>query len=677
MTIATNLFQPNIRRIIITVFAVIVLVLALPSGLSALQTDTIKTGAIIPDTTRTDTTASDTGKAPPPRVTPIPLLGSIDRSLPPSSVIIDTELNFRDYISPADLFTMENGVFFRDLGSPGQFSSLSIDGVGARGIAVLADGVPLQDPMSGAFDLNLYPFEHASRIEFISGTRAFVYAFNGTGGVINMVSRSSHAIHPFSRIRFTEGAYGFSSLDALVTQDVVRNVNITIGLEHSTTGGRYTNSNYDLWNGRIKIRYNPANRLNLYCSEMYNQTRLGLFGGVVDTIPVDERYDRNLATVVNTDAYEKITRHDVQIGAAARLLGDSTLISNLAFYHSASLREYRDEEIPGYGNGIYNVFDNRTQRYGVRFTHTLVFGRQQVDAGAELERSGVIASDITGQRLETRTAVFGKTQSTLLNPISLAGYARFDRVASHDGISAGGDGSFSPDSLFELFGGYSHSFRFPSFEERFWNDSILTTSNSDIPEQHDLFEAGIRTYHPGSITGELKFFHRTIHDAYILLTTGASNPFYTMKTINQRTIRGISAELSVRFGVILAEGSGQYMNMNDSSDALLPEFSGMGGLYYRNTLLDGHLDLKFGVRGRLVPSYSAPTYDPEIQRFLPDRTSATETAGVVDIVLIAHMGDAYLHFIYDNFFDRQYIITTFYPMPDSDLRLGVSWNFND
>ena len=62
--------------------------------------------------------------------------------------------------------------------------------------------------------------------------------------------------------------------------------------------------------------------------------------------------------------------------------------------------------------------------------------------------------------------------------------------------------------------------------------------------------------------------------------------------------------------------------------------------------------------------------------FLPS-DSRIPPGGSVDFVLFAGIGDAVIHLIWENLLDRQYVMTTFYPMNDRALRFGLTWEFLD
>jgi outer membrane cobalamin receptor len=285
----------------------------------------------------------------------IPRVGTLDRTLFTGDVYADSDINFSDYKYVGDLLSTTAGIFIRDLGSPGQLNGITIGGVDGRGIAFMSDGILLNEPLTGIFNPHLLPTENIERLEVISGTQSFLYGLNSTGGAINVITKSKKALHPYSRLRYSESGYDYGYIDGLVSQDIIRGFNVTMGFQHVTSGVRFPNSDDDSWNGRIKLRYNLSSRLNLFLSEDYNQTRLGLNGGVDTTTPADLRYDMFGAILRNTDSYEKITRHDLQLGAAVRAFDDSAAVSTLTIYHSTNFREYRDEENRPFSNGIFET----------------------------------------------------------------------------------------------------------------------------------------------------------------------------------------------------------------------------------------------------------------------------------------------------------------------------------
>ncbi|TLY33799.1 MAG: hypothetical protein E6K56_00030 [Ignavibacteria bacterium] len=101
------------------------------------------------DTTRSDTTRFMREDSLTKYALPIALVGSVDRSIAARHVIDDSTMHFLDYESLGDIVGVMPGAFIFGLGSPGQFQGLTLQGLGARDIALLAGGTLLNNSSSG------------------------------------------------------------------------------------------------------------------------------------------------------------------------------------------------------------------------------------------------------------------------------------------------------------------------------------------------------------------------------------------------------------------------------------------------------------------------------------------------------------------------------------------------
>ncbi len=606
-----------------------------------------------------------------PRV-PIPLVGSVERTLPDASVLSDSEIRFIDYRRLGDLLSTFGGVFVQEFGAPGEWDQLFIDGLDGRNVQFALDGVPLNDSYTGLFNLLFVPTEHIGRIEFIRGATAFAYGLNSTGGLINIVTPGRRAIRPISRIRYSESAYGEAFIDGLVSQDILRGLNVTAGGHHKTYGGRFLNSDYDQWNGRLKLRYNLSNSVDLVASEDYNQTFLDLFGGISLTTPDSLRYDQTLAGIVNGDSYEKVTRHDLLLQAAITGPQDSLAVTTISASYSSQLREYRDEENRPGANGIYVHDDQYARWLGIRVDHQRTIGDQSITAGAEIRtlRYGVSYKP-------TERALFGVATFRFPPRSRLTLSGRLESFLGHSVAGVGADGAFSPLDGMELFGGASRSHRFPVTEE-LMPATLLSGGSFDRPEEHDLAEAGIRLRELPAVSLEVRGFNRIIRN-YVGISRPNSSPLPPgFAVYPRRTLRGVSLSGSVQVSSILLESHGEYLNA-DVLDGIAdrpPEWSWNGGIYFRDKIAGGHFDVKAGVQARVFSSYFGPEFNEELLMYIPDQGGTSIPASAVfDAILLGHLGDAQIHFLLQNIFDRQYVMNTFYPMVDRSLRFGLTWEF--
>jgi outer membrane cobalamin receptor len=628
----------------------------------------------------TNPVAMDTIKAPP--VKPIPLVGTLDRYLPQEQVITDSMINFMNYRYPGDVAALVPSVLVRDFGSLGLLPDFTIGGIGGKNIAFLSDGVLLNDPLTGLFNPYLYPTEIAERIEIVSGTRAFLYGLNGTGGAINFIDKSKKAIKPYSRLRYTESGYGFGIVDGMVSQDVIRRLNVTMGAQHTVYGQRLENENYDCWNARVKARYNINNNINVFTSEMYNQSLLGMYGGVDLNKTADSlRYDVLQATVRNAEAYEKLARHDVQFGAAARLLPDSEAISTLTLYYTSTVRGYRDRENRSSSNGIYIDQWQHARWFGIKATQNTIILNQRFDFGADLRTERIHLSPATAESSATPIALWGKGEFSLLPSLTLSPYARYDGYRGQHLLSYGGDLTVPLLQNVKIFGGYSRSYRIPTYVERMGIDTLLSTTIMDNePERHHLIEAGFCWSNNDWISFNAKTFYRTIWNPITVGVQSRSDLSapYEFTRHSKKIIQGFASSLSLRVSSFYLEGEVQFLEMIDHQDnrTTFPKWSGTGGLYYWDELIRDHLNLKAGICGKIYSGYYGEEFNQQAQLYLPNGMGYDIPAtNEIDLVILAHIGSAYIHFIIDNLLDRNYIMTSFYPMPERQMRFGVSWEF--
>lgn len=638
--------------------------------------DTVATDLL--DTT--DVVSSDSPRTP---VIPIRNIGTIDRGLTSDNIIDTTTSLWNEYRSLNDILTLRLGIFILDLGSVGQYSGLTSGGVDGRSVALLHDGVPLNEPITGLFSGDWYQTEFFERIEVERGVRAFLYGFNATGGVINMQSRNYRAIRPRSRIRYSESIYEQTFFDGMFSQNLTRNLNVTAGVQRYAFDGRFRNSGYDAWNARVKTLFNVSDKFNIFFSELYTKNQIGLFGGI-DESKTDPalRYDRIQATIVNGDSYEKNTRHDLQLGAAALLFEDTTAVTNLTMYYSTQLREFRNEENRPNPDGIFIQDDHRTRWYGARAAQHIAFGLQTLMLGGEIQSRQVRRSPRVGRRSHTASSVFGKLEVQPTEILRAAGYARLENYLGHTTTSYGANVAFSLTEVITLFGGHSRSVRFPTFEELYWHSPSVSGPLAELdPEQHRLFEVGGHVNITERFTLDLRYFHRVIRNAIVTERAMGDIPFPNLRFAarDRVTINGVEINSSLHVGKFLAEGMAHYLAFEEDGVAArrLPRWNAVGGVYFLSKLFDEALDLKIGIRGRVIGSFDGVEFNPEAMMFIPNSGPALASAATMDGVLIAKIGTAYVHFIWQNVLDRQYIITSFYPMTDRALRFGLTWEFLD
>lgn len=635
-----------------------------------------------------DSAAASVGETPAPpdsayRMSTPTLVGTLDRWLGRSAIIARREIPWLHQRYLGDILENFPGVFIADQQSEGQYSRAAVRGADWRSIAILADGRLMNDPATGITNLYALPTEYADRIEVISGPRAFVYGLNSTGGAVNFVTKNYNSNRPFSSLAYSEGGYNASRTDGLFSQNISRRVNVTAGFQAQSTDGRFINAGHEQWNARVKLRYNPFRDLNIILSHGYIHTQTGLHGGV-DLLRSGTAgaFDPLLAVMVNTDAYEKQSRHDIDLSLVGTILDDSASTSTLTFFFSHQLREYRDEENRFPSNGTLIQSDHTSSWMGVSVKQVLTAGGQRLQTGGTVELRQIEGSPNMGRRRNVLGSVWAVAEFLPTDDLVIGGFGRLDRFLHSSRAGLGADIRLSLAAGFTVFGGGSFSHRLPTYQELFWSGASVTRVDPVVPERHRVGEAGIEFRQDSSSTVRIALFHRTVEEPIRIVPQGGASVFPGFAFINGQAIttNGVDAGISWRVWVLALEGRATYLlqkNRDGSRIRDLPRFSGSSGIYFRNTILSGNLDLKVGFLGRYLGASAGELFHPEALAYVPNTVYDAGQGSSLDFQLFAGIGNAYIHFLWSNLTNAKYFTTPFYPVRDREIRFGVTWQFLD
>lgn len=133
------------------------------------------------------------------------------------SVITAEEIALSGSRNLSEVLKGSVGLHVTDSGTAGSKGSLSIRGSEAGQVLVLLDGVRLNSPQVGMFDLSNLPIsvEEIERIEILRGPASALYGPNALGGVVQIFTREATR-EPLTRLSLSEGRFedrraGFST----------------------------------------------------------------------------------------------------------------------------------------------------------------------------------------------------------------------------------------------------------------------------------------------------------------------------------------------------------------------------------------------------------------------------------------------------------------------------------
>lgn len=354
-------------------------------------------------------------------------------------------------------------------GSPGSQADISIRGSSPEGVLLLVNGVPVRDPQTGHFLMDLpLRFSGIERVEVLSGGGSAFYGSSATGGVVNIITRNQSGVGgsvsagSFGTLR----AEGFFPLagergSAVFGASCAR----SDGYRKGTDGETVSADGSGKWSGdRWVVRGNAG----IVHKEFGAQ-------GFYSPYP----------------SYERIM--SVQGGInAIRALGDHSLLRMIA-----GGRGHADE---------FTLVRNRPSLYrNTHYNRVFLLGMEYVSrssgggsltVGAEGEREG-IASGNLGRRSDGMIALYGDVTGTVRRCVC-AFTLRYDSGYRSERIISPGVGIVLPVSnVYRVRARVERSFRSPTYTERFYEDPT-NRGNPDLhSEQSVSAEAGVDRNTPG------------------------------------------------------------------------------------------------------------------------------------------------------------------------------------
>ena len=627
----------------------------------------------VPDTVRQ---AADTlAVADSTRNTFLPEIGSYTNRDSTSFSI--SRFIWTDAVTMGDLLHLQPGVLFRRLGSAGQPDMATIGGIDWRGSAILLDGRPMNDPVTGVENLHDIPLEHIERVELFGGTESFQLAASASAAAMNVVSRQFNTGRPVTKVRFMQGPSEHLLTDALFAQNITRRLNLMFGVQRQVTDGRFLNSAYDSWIVRSRLRYNVSEKLNLSLTDLYRRSVTGFNNGVlIDSTRSlgNDPFNEAEAVVTSRQASQTYERRDVTLNLIAALFPDSTWTTKAAVYYSRADREYSDSASSGPFEQFSWNFAGATLRQDLRMEPlSILFGGQ-----IESRKASFVLPSLSPKR--NYAAFFTSLSLNAWDILEPAGYMRGESYGEGRAFSYGGSVAIRPAEMFELKAAYSWFARFPSLQEGSWGLYKNSTAEINLLERHALSEL-TGTLHIGEVfRAAATVSERTITNALLFTpaTTFSSSPL-AIEITPELSIVQFSGSAGLRLWVLDASGTVTFTETGKraSSSLLLPKFVLTGEISYMGELLDGALKTHVGARSRYVGRHNGFLFYPSFMVYAENIARSLTPFSTLDLYGVFKIGDAFINLTWGNILDKKYF--TIYPYPElgRHLRISINWVFLD
>jgi outer membrane cobalamin receptor len=463
-------------------------------------------------------------------------MGQIVDEIDTTDVLHQKQFLWSDAKNIGEMVWMLPGFFYRDLGEAGTWGELNTFGVDGRCISILLDGRPMNDPVSGTYNLSDLPLEFIDHTEILNGSTSFS-ASGEEGMAMNFVSRSYNSFRPLTKLRFVQDPKGTLLTDGLFTQNVARGLNLMIGFQRTATIGRYLNADLDAWNVRTRLRYNFSDRFNIALTDFYTKASNGLNGGI-DPSKSSSLFDEASAKVFSQYGRDTRSRRDVTLSAIARMLPDSSSTAQASFYYSTLAREYLNRS---------NYIDDSTKAsfWGIRFQQHLSFTPLHLTVGGNFERRQSDSTRTLPSHIESEKSLSAQAEFRLINIFVPSLTVRSTSLDGDHTLSFGVGVKSVPADWLTIFVDASKYDRFPTLQERYWRDSVFIRADGITQEKHTSFQGGFNIHAGSNFQMNLTVFHQSVKDAIVYqpAVTKYGTPALGISNVNKVTSSGINGRI--------------------------------------------------------------------------------------------------------------------------------------
>jgi vitamin B12 transporter len=211
----------------------------------------------------------------------------IDKTASFITVLSKNDIQKRHAETVGDLLRSVVGLNVVQSGSTGKASSLFIRGAASNHCLVMVDGVPLNDPATGAFDFSDLAAAGIERIEIVRGPNGILYGSSAIGGVINIIT-SAKGEGTRRSVSLAAGSFGSAEGSAALSGEGGR-LSYNGSLSGLTTNGQTGNDFYRnvSFTGSASSRITTTSRLSL--NLRYGRANTGLRGPRFDPDPNAEQ----------------------------------------------------------------------------------------------------------------------------------------------------------------------------------------------------------------------------------------------------------------------------------------------------------------------------------------------------------------------------------------------------
>lgn len=444
---------------------------------------------------------------------------------------------------------------------------------GLRGIGVIIDGIPVNDPSGFAPDLYDVDWATVKRIEVLRGPAAGLYGGGGAAGVISITTGDGGIKPVGGEFSQSIGSNGFAK--SLIQLSGSRQ-SVDYRVSYSRTGGDGYRDHQAYWSNKLyeKINFHPSKNFSLTQvishTDYFQQNPEGLNIGQFDNLrqanpdacPFNEYQKTNRTTIGFNAIYRLGSKQEIQASSYLREWKYKETSNRAAEYRSITnpglSAQYNLHLDLGKAKNTFSAgTDLKWQNIAMYKLQSLSnSGRVESTDETNLENDSLLANQLISQRSSGIFVLdkidvgklslivnlrYDKMKNELTDKMMAPDTATTDKDFSKTSFRVGANYSFM-DEL-NLFVNFSQGFMPPSTEELASNPVGYSGFNTHlVPATSNCIEAGVRGFVGEKFNYEVTFFNMTTeNDFFRFKQSGRGNQevFYGNAGNSKRT--GIEA----------------------------------------------------------------------------------------------------------------------------------------
>jgi outer membrane cobalamin receptor len=569
----------------------------------------------------------------------------------PVSVISGEEIRKSGATNVATAVQNATSVYIDSYGTPGSVQSVSIRGAASAQVLVLVDGIRMNSPRDGGFDLSLIPvsIDDIDRIEVLRGPGSALYGSDAMGGVINVITKKPTATQNTIKVTAGNNRYGDIFLGNSGRNDQVY---YSMSGNYVTSDGYRENSDLDQWVYGGKLGYDISRTSSVEVSANFLNNEVGSPGSTIFGLTPNARQkDDNsvLAALFKTD-----------ISTALNL--------KLSWYSKRDILSFKDPDtidmITLQPEPTDNRYDTRSEG-GEAQLSWLIADWNQLTMGYDLRKDRLDSSDAqngSANHSESLYAYYLQDEISIGEPLIIVIGGREDHHSVYGKKS-------SPKASARYYikstgtiirASYGKSFRAPTFNDLYFNTTWAVGNPNLKPESAEEYEGGIEQKLGNDAFLKFAAFDRKVKDLiqwdWLVFPMQVNN-------IGRAHIRGYEAEAGYDLAnALFASINYTYTNPVDETTGAklytIPESVIKGILTYYP-----EKSVYVTLQGRAVHYYAVPGASARRYEVMDIRSADK----------IWKTGEFFVSIT--NIFKRNYEVVPGYPMPSREVFTGISYQF--